>query len=291
MKLGFMTNALTWKGFTDFEEIAGWGEGMGFDNMEVGPDIPLDSDLFTKALKNRTIRVHALTFCRNFLSSDKEEAEYNIAELKRRIEFAKNKDINLIVTSTGIDKTIEEKVYDRADSIRKIPMRSIDLFCKLFTPIIEYAEKLEVKIAFENCPLMGNIAISPVMWRAIFSRIDSEAIGIAYDPSHLIWQMINPYEYISEFSKKIFHIHAKDTIIDRSKLRETGILTNFSWWRYCIPGQGELDWGKFFHCLNEAGYKGTISLEHEDKNYDDSIESVKKGLREGYDFLCGYVRG
>lgn len=285
MELGFMTNALAWKGMDRFEDIADWALESGFTDMEVGPSVPLEPELYRKVLLGRPIRVTALTYCRNFLSTDQEEAKLHQCELERRIRFAGEMGIETIVTSTGIDKAPEEGVYDRADSIRKTPARSLDQFEQAFTPLVQLAETCGVRLAFENCPLMGNIAISPVLWREMFRRIDSPNVGLAYDPSHLVWQMIDPYAPILEFKDRIFHFHAKDTLVDRKCLRDTGILTDFRWWRYCIPGQGELDWPKLFSLLREAGFDGTISMEHEDAEYNDTLDLVKEGLLKGKAFL------
>lgn len=290
MRVGFMTNFLVKSGMKNFDELAAWAVENGFQDLEVGPTVPLDEKLYASVLEKHNIKITSLTYCRNYLSTDKEEAETHIAELKKRILFAQKLGIEKIVTSTGIDKSIEENVYDRADSIRRTPIRSLDKFVETFTPIAELAEQCGVKIAFENCPLMGNIAISPVMWRAIFEKLPSNNIGLAYDPSHLIWEFIDPYAPIAEFKDKIFHIHAKDTRINREKLAECGFLTDFSWWNYRIPGRGELDWARFFEELNKIGYDKTISIEHEDADYESSLELVQEGLIKGRKFLEQFIK-
>lgn len=289
MRIGFMTNCLVKQGMKDFDALAAWAVENGFNDMEVGPTVPLDEKLYRGVLNRYPIQITSLTYCRNFLSTDPEEAKGHIEELKKRIRFAGALGIEKIVTSTGIDKTLEEGVYDRADSIRKTPARSLDAFEKVFTPIVELAQKENVKLAFENCPLMGNIAISPVMWRKIFQRIDSPNVGLAYDPSHLVWQMIDPYKPISEFGDRIFHVHAKDTRVDRSQLEQCGILTDFSWWRYCIPGHGELDWRRLIGELEAAGYDKTISIEHEDCFYEGSLEKMQEGLVLGRCYLQEFL--
>ena len=217
------------------------------------------------------------------------EAEAHIAELKKRIAFAGDLGIEKIVTSTGINKTLEEGIYDKADSIRRTPARSLDQFVETFAPIVEYAEKKNVKLAFENCPLMGNIAISPVMWREILKRLDSKMVGLAYDPSHLVWQFIDPYAPVAEFGDRLFHVHAKDTEIKEERLKECGILTDFSWWSYRIPGHGLLDWRKLTGELEKAGYQGTVSIEHEDPDYEDSLELVENGLILGKEYLKAFI--
>lgn len=154
---------------------------------------------------------------------------------------------------------------------------------------MELAEQKNVRLAFENCPLMGNIAISPVMWREIFKRLDSNWVGLAYDPSHLVWQFIDPYMPITEFGDKIYHVHAKDTEINRDRLKECGIMTDFSWWNYRIPGHGILNWRKLINELKKAGYQGTISIEHEDPDYEGSLEVVEHGLMLGKEYLKAFI--
>ena len=295
MKIGFLTNALVEQArrsglntFQTLDEVAAWAADHGFTDLECGPMLPLDRAAYERVLGEGRIAITALIYCRNYLSTDPEEAATHLAELKKRIEFAGALGIDKVVTSTGIDKRIEEGIYDRdpnvkdrGNMIRRIPVRSLDQVVDLYGPLLELAEKNNVRLCLENCPLMGNIAISPVMWRRIFQRLDSDKLGLAYDPSHLVWEMIDPYAPLDEFKDKIFHVHAKDAAIDRARLAETGILTDFSWWSYRIPGRGELDWKKLLSKLKANGYTGTISLEHEDVAYEGTLPAVQQGLLDG----------
>lgn len=295
MKIGFLTNALVEQArrsglntFQTLDEVAAWAADHGFTDLECGPMLPLDRAAYERVLGEGRIAITALIYCRNYLSTDPEEAATHLAELKKRIEFAGALGIDKVVTSTGIDKRIEEGIYDRdpnvkdrGNMIRRIPVRSLDQVVDLYGPLLELAEKNNVRLCLENCPLMGNIAISPVMWRRIFQRLGSDKLGLAYDPSHLVWEMIDPYAPLDEFKDKIFHVHAKDAAIDRARLAETGILTDFSWWSYRIPGRGELDWKKLLSKLKANGYTGTISLEHEDAAYEGTLPAVEHGLLDG----------
>ena len=295
MKIGFLTNALVEQArhsglnaFQTLDEVAAWAAAHGFTDLECGPMLPLDRAAYERVLGEGRIAITALIYCRNYLSTDPEEAATHLAELKKRIEFAGALGIDKVVTSTGIDKRIEEGIYDRdpnvkdrGNMIRRIPVRSLDQVVDLYGPLLELAEKNNVRLCLENCPLMGNIAISPVMWRRIFQRLGSDKLGLAYDPSHLVWEMIDPYAPLDEFKDKIFHVHAKDAAIDRARLAETGILTDFSWWSYRIPGRGELDWKKLLSKLKANGYTGTISLEHEDAAYEGTLPAVQQGLLDG----------
>lgn len=310
MKFGFITNAIAEQCIhsghpeqASLTNIASWAVQHNFTDLECGPSLGLNRDEFESVMNEGNIAITALIYCRNYLSTDKEEAKTHLGELKKRICFAGALGIEKVITSTGIDKQVEEGLYDRDSSvkdrgnlIRKIPARSLDKVQDLFGPIVELAEKNNVKICFENCPLMGNTAISPVMWHQIFDRLGSKNVGLAYDPSHLVWEMIDPYLPITEFKDRIFHVHAKDTKIHRDILSRTGILTDFSWWEYRIPGRGELDWNRIFQLLNQIGYQGTISLEHEDGAYAGTLEQIETGLLAGRDVLlkahnnCNYTK-
>ncbi len=289
MKLGFMTNVLASNGMNQLVDIANWATQHGFSDLEVGPTVPLDQQIFQEVIDATGIRISTLTYCRNFLSQDLEERESHRTELIRRIKLAAALGIGTIVTSTGINKSLEEGVYDKADSIRRTPLRSLDEVGEFFLPIVDLCERLGVKIAFENCPLMGNIAISPYMWSRLLEVLDSDTVGLAYDPSHLVWQGIDPYGPILEFGKKIIHFHAKDTIVDKAILEQTGFLTNFDWWRYCIPGNGEIDWDRIFKNLQAINYQGTMSIEHEDREYEGTLEKVQDGILRGKEFLSRYI--
>ena len=87
-----------------------------------------------------------------------------------------------------------------------------------------------------------------------------------YDPSHLVWQMIDQARFIREFGPHILHVHAKDLMIDRDGLYERGILSaGIGWQVPRMPGLGEVDWPGFFSGLYRAGYDGPVIIEHEDR--------------------------
>ena len=71
--------------------------------------------------------------------------------------------------------------------------------------------------------------------------------------------------------------------------KECGILTDFSWWSYRIPGHGLLDWRKLTGELEKAGYQGTVSIEHEDPDYEDSLDLVENGLILGKEYLKAFI--
>ena len=86
------------------------------------------------------------------------------------------------------------------------------------------AEDRGVRIAFEPWPgsITGygpyewyNSAVTPEMWERLFDAVPSKALGLEYDPSHLLWQQVDYLRAVRDFGDRIYHVHAKDTKIDR----------------------------------------------------------------------------
>jgi sugar phosphate isomerase/epimerase len=64
----------------------------------------------------------------------------------------------------------------------------------------------------------------------------------------------------------IYHVHAKDIVIDQAKLKRVGV-HGAGWWRFVMPGLGVVDWPALFDALKEVGYTGDMAVEHEDDEY------------------------
>ncbi len=85
-------------------------------------------------------------------------------------------------------------------------------------------------------------------------------------------------------------MHGKDTQIDRDALDRLGVLQNTGWWRHRLPGLGELDWRRIVDILNEIGYDGVISIEHEDPVWEGSEDKVKRGILIARDHIAQFIR-
>jgi sugar phosphate isomerase/epimerase len=110
--------------------------------------------------------------------------------------------------------------------------------------------------------------------------VKSPDVGLEFDPSHLLWQGIDPSQAAREFGKRIFLLHAKDTKLFRDRIQDVGYCGR--WWEYRLPGRGEMDWRQFLGGL--AGYTGFISIEHEDTEFgwpNGPVELRKEGLLKG----------
>jgi sugar phosphate isomerase/epimerase len=134
---------------------------------------------------------------------------------------------------------------------------------KVYVPIIAYAKEKGVKIAIENWFETCLQGIDT--FECLLETIRDDNFGLNYDPSHLVHQQCNHLLPVKLFGKRIFHSHAKDTLVDVELRGRVGIYAQ-GWWRYVIPGSGSIHWGEYIHHLRMAGYSGVLSIEHEDSS-------------------------
>lgn len=231
-------------------------------------------------ISSNGLEISALGYYSNNLDPDISKREANNRYLMRLIDLASQMGVKVVSTFAGRvpDKDIQE---------------NIPIFKEVFIPIVKYAEDKGIKIAIENCPMMHgfpfrgiNIAYTPEAWELMFDAIPSPNLGIEYDPSHLYWLQIDYIDAIYNFGDKIFHVHAKDTEIMYNKLAKVGIYSS-GWWRYRIPGWGEINWQKVIASLMDVGYDGSIDIEHEDPVFSGS--RAKEGLVLGLKHLAQFI--
>jgi sugar phosphate isomerase/epimerase len=155
-------------------------------------------------------------------------------------------------------------------------------------------EQHKVRILWEPYAGGPNIATGPLGWEALFKAFNnSPHVGLQFDPSHLVWQFMDPVAAAREFVDKIYDVHLKDTEILWHVLRRSGIqpIDNVRWWRFRIPGYGSVDWKGFFSVLSEAGYSGAMNIENEDNFYypaysqGNFTEQYKRGFHLAHEFL------
>jgi sugar phosphate isomerase/epimerase len=117
-----------------------------------------------------------------------------------------------------------------------------------------------------------------------------ETIGLNFDPSHLVWLMIDIESAILEFGDRFYHFQAKDVMIDAEGLYENGSLSSGIGWQIPrLPGLGDVDWPVVFRSLYRVGYDGPIIIEHEDRDFEKTDELVKRGFLLARDVLSPYV--
>ncbi|MGO1973850.1 MAG: sugar phosphate isomerase/epimerase family protein [Propionibacteriaceae bacterium] len=157
----------------------------------------------------------------------------------------------------------------------------------VFGELVAVARDHGITLGVENCPMIfsadewpagKNVAYSPAIWRQMFDDF-GDTVGLNFDPSHLVWQMIDIERTVREFGSRFVHVHVKDLEIDRDGLYEHGILSAGMGWQVPrLPGLGEVDWRRFVAALYRVGYDGVLCVEHEDRDFEGTEELLKKGF-------------
>jgi sugar phosphate isomerase/epimerase len=147
-----------------------------------------------------------------------------------------------------------------------------------------------------GAPHYSSLACTPADYRALFKEVNSEVMGVNFDPSHLIRMGCDPVRFLGEFADKVVHVHGKDTEILDDELYEHGNLQPATHakghgfgghhWRYTLPGHGVARWTKMFGILKDAGYKGMVSIELEDENFNGTEQGEKRGFIVSRDYLA-----
>jgi sugar phosphate isomerase/epimerase len=267
-------------------EVMCWPKGTadrryaGVTHIDVGRWDAEQAGRVRELVRKHGVAISGLGYYPNPLDPNAEHRRVVIEHLKKVISAAPSLDVRVVNTFIGRD-----------------PARSVEanwpVFQAVWPDIVHHAELAGVNLGIENCPMLfsrdewpggTNLAVSPALWHAIFEAIPSPHLGLNFDPSHLVWQHIDYVRCIREFGPRIIHVHAKDTRIDPDKLYAVGIL-GLGWQHAKLPGLGQVDWGHFFAALTDAGYKGAVCIEVEDRAYEGSLEDRKRALRQSKRFL------
>lgn len=296
MKLGLLSAILDGKNFRQtidacaeigFEavEVACWpNQGKqrryaGVSHLDVNNLTRNELEAELKYASDRNVQVSALAYYPNPLSPVDEERSAAITHICKLIDTAGETGIGLVNTFIGRDrfKTVEE---------------NLSLYEQIWTPIIEKAEKSGVRIAIENCPMIfsrdewpggNNLACTPAIWDEMFQRIDSDNLGLNYDPSHCVILDMDYLKPLYQYRNKIFHVHLKDTHLFREKLDQVGRMAYpLQFMVPKLPGLGDIDWAQFCGALYDIHFEGCACVEVEDKNFEENESTVRKGIEIAY---------
>ncbi len=291
MKIGFVNACLPQM---NLEEQLKWASEQNFGAIELHGRPQTAKVDFQKVARDKgeaarikellakyNIEISGIMFGGHNLHPDAERRRASQDHLKNMIAAAAALDISIVSTFIGRDHTLPVK-------------ENYKLVEREWPELMKFAEEHGRKIAIENCPMMDewpsgyNIAFSPEVWERIFNILPSENLGLNFDPSHLHWLGIDYIAALKKFGSKVMHTQAKDAEILKDKLNEVGNLGE-GWWRYRLPGLGQVDWGKFIATLQELGYDGPISIEHEDPIWEGSLEKVQRGLIFSQRYLSQFL--
>jgi sugar phosphate isomerase/epimerase len=293
MKLGFLTACLPDR---SLEEIAGWAAGNGFEALEVAAWPALGARPFTathikaeqfgqreadqtlELFERHGLALSSLAFYDNNLHPDPTQRKAINDHVTACIDAAGSLGCPTVGTFVGRHpgRTVAENLRD-AEGV--------------FKPLVDHAGERDVKLIIENCVMEGwhpdgypgNLAYSPELWEWMFSL----GLYLNYDPSHLVWMGIDPVTALRPYLDRIPHAQAKDVQLFADKRNRYGWPGravdrpdpwDVGWWRYRVPGLGEVDWRGLVDAMYEGGFTGVFSVEHEDPVWGGTEDKVKAGL-------------
>ena len=232
------------------------------------------------------VYISGLGYYPNPMDPDKDQARVFVEHLKKVIKGAALLGVPVVNTFIGRDYT---KNLD--DNFK--------LFQKTWPPIVKLAEDLGIRIGIENCPMLftddewpggKNMAVSPAVWDRMFELIPSESLGLNYDPSHMVWQMMDPIQPIYDYRDRIVHIHLKDAKVYRNRLDRHGILsTPLMYHSPKLPGLGDVNWNHFFTAVTDIRYRGPLCIEVEDKAYEGSPSDIRKAILTSRNYIRQFL--
>lgn len=204
-------------------------------------------------------------------------------ELKATARAAQKLGVGVVNGFTG------SSIWPLLYSFPPVPPKMIDegfkLLAERFNPILDVFGECGVKFALEVHPTEIAFDLYTAE-RALEALEHREEFGFNFDPSHLIWQGVDPVEFIRRFPDRIYHVHMKDAIVKLDG--RSGILAshlNFGdprrGWDFRSLGRGRVNFEEIIRALNDIGYQGPLSVEWEDSGMDRD-----HGAREA----CQYVR-
>jgi len=307
MKLGFLTACMPER---PLEEIAAWAAGNGYEALELAAwpqlgDRPftashLAADRFDAAEAERvrgTLHQHGLTlsalaYYDNNLHPDPAEREAIHAHLRACVDASAALGAPPVGTFIGRDPG-----RSVAENLREAE--------RVLPPLVDYARERGVTLMVENCVMEGwtadgapgNLAYSPELWEWMFDL----GFALNFDPSHLLWLGIDPVAALKPYVAHVAHAHAKDAETFADRRNHYGFFGRMStreadpwdmgWWRYRIPGLGEVDFRRYVDTLYEGGFDGVLSVEHEDPVWGGTPEKVQQGLQIAHRNLRPLVVG
>ncbi len=228
------------------------------------------------------VYISGLGYYPNPLDPDKDQSKVYIDHIKKVVKAAARLNIPVVNTFIGRDPS-KSKEYN------------FNLFKEVWPEIIELAGKEGVNIGIENCPMIftndewpggKNLATTPEMWDKMFEAIPNSNFGLNYDPSHLVWMMMDEIQPIYDYQERLHHVHAKDVKVYKEKLDRVGIMAYpLEFHSPKIPGLGDVRWRDFFSALTSVKYRGPVCIEVEDKAYEGSAEDINSAILTSRNYL------
>ncbi len=306
MKIGVITNLL---GNKPLDEALEYFVSKGIEMVEIGcggypgdahanPDVLLNDEAkleeFKALLKKYNVEISALSCHGNPVHPNKEVAKEFDDAIRKTILLAEKLDVHQINTFSGCPGDCENSKYPNWVTCpwpnefgEILDWQWNEVLIPYWKDLVAFSKAHGVdKIALEMHP--GFCVYNPESLLKLRAAVGPE-IGANFDPSHLIWQGIEPVAAIRALEGAIFHFHAKDTKVDKYNTAVNGVLDtkpysdeiHRSWvFRSVGYGNDETYWKDIISNLRMVGYDYAISIEHED-----SLMSQNEGFSKALDML------
>ncbi len=310
MKLSVLENLYASK---TLEESLSVITGLGVHTVEMGAggypgkahcnpeELLADSvkfNAFVDTFKKYDVEICALAAHGNPLHPDAATAAAYDRDFKNAVLLAEKLGIDTVVGFSGCPGDSDGSKYPNwvtcpwpEDFLHILEWQWSEKLIPYWKKTAEFAEAHGVThIAFEMHP--GFCVYNPETCLKLRNEV-GPVLGANLDPSHLIWQGIDPVAAARELKGAIYHVHAKDTKVDKYNTAKNGVLDtkhysdelNRAWvFRTVGYGNGESYWRDLVSNLRLCGYDRVLSIEHED-----SVMTIDEGLRKAVEFLTPIV--
>lgn len=291
MKLGFVTACLpAW----DLGRLGDFAKNNGYSALEVAAWPALGNRPFTAShidvdnvdvstvdrLRSDGVEISSLAFMDNPLDPNPSVRADMHAHLHKVIDAAAAIGCPTVGAFVGRNPNLSI-----ANSLKEAE--------EVFKPFVDHAGQNNIKIIIENCVMegwfpdigVGNLAYSPELWEWMFSL----GLYLNFDPSHLTWIGVDPVVAVKPYVDRIPHAQAKDIQLFEDIRNKYGFFGrvmerpsdpwNMAWWRYRVPGLGQVDWTRLIDALYEGGFNGVLSVEHEDPVWGGTEDKIGVGLQ------------
>lgn len=306
MKLGVLTVLF---GDKPLDKTLEYLKSIGIEELEIGaggypgkahcnPEVLLADqkafDTFKGTIKEYGMPINALACHGNPVHPDKKIAEGFRRDFRNAVLLAEKLGVQKIIGFSGCPGDSENAKYPNwvtcpwpEDFYRVLNYQWNEVLIPYWKEEVEFCKAHGItKIAFEMHP--GFCVYNPETLLRLREAV-GDIVGANFDPSHLIWQGIDPVAAIRRLGKAIYHVHAKDTKVDPYNKAVNGVLDtkhygdeiNRSWvFRTVGYGNDMQFWRDMISNFRLVGYDDILSIEHED-----SLMTSKEGLEKAVAFL------
>lgn len=305
MKLSVLANLY---GQKSLDETLAILSSLGVEAVEIGsggypgkahanPEILLNDEAafseFMGLFKKYNIEPCALATHGNPVHPNKEIAKSFHDDFVNSVLLAEKMGVDTVITFSGCPGDHPGAKYPNwavcpwpDDFLSVLDYQWNEVLIPYWKETAKFAADHGVKVAFEMHP--GFCVYNPETLLKLRAAC-GDNLGANLDPSHLIWQGMDPVAVIRELKGAIFHFHAKDTKIDKYNTAKNGVLDTKHYgdeinraWVFRTVGFGNdlAYWRDIASNLRLVGYDKVMSIEHED-----SLMSIDEGLKKAVETL------